>query len=1104
MYGQHSLKLDGRRYDVAETFLLRRPLLPVSALFDADEGGPVDLAARSILDIAETSMLDRLRRLCGRSDVREALYLASGDFAALVDEWRRSDDSEHTAGVPVGVFKYMSRLCARATPFGVFAGHAIGTVAVKTNLRVTSASELSTATTLDGAYLVSVCEFLRDTDTTRASLRFHPNSTIYAFAGQLRYARFTQAGTIRIYHLAAVEDFAELQATITAARDGRTLRDLGEILTFEDTSPDDVSTFLEELVNAQILVPVIEPGVTGEEPFRRLLSDLQGVDAASGLVAELSSIRSRLDALDATPLGSRSGRATLEAIVENIRTLPVPTPKHLFHSILFDGGPPVATIGREVLDVVGEGLTALHRLRAMGAPLADGGTGDWGEFATFRQRFLDRYGNIEMPLTEVLDEENGIGWSARPEEDDNPTPLLETIRFPGTPEGTSMSPRHPALLRLVCNAIQAGEREIILRPADLEELATPNHRPLARAFSTSITVIAKDDAAIAENDFRVLIQGYSGASGTSYIGRFGNADKRVHSMAAAQVGREAGMARDQVLAEIVHLPQGRDINVVSRPVLREYEIVYGGSAGTPTSRQLHISDLLVSVDGIRVVLRSQRLGKQIIPRLSNAHNPFSGRQLPIYVFLSRLQFQEETHLLWHWRGFEDFPYLPRVCVGRAILEPARWKLAPADLHDIASTQREFRAKAVEQFRQQRKVPRFVRIGGDDNQLLLDLDESLCVDTLVQLSRRGGETVLVEAIEMQEGLCAQGSDGRYVHEMIVPFASHEANSVTKGLSKRTLSLASARAKPFIPGSEWLYLKLYTGLATADRLLKTVIADFIAELRSRSLIDRWYFVRYRDPDFHLRIRLHGNANELRELVLPLSGQYLSTSIASSAIARIQCDTYEPEINRYGGGAVMAKAMGFFETDSDAIIDTLRISSELGAEDKRWVFGACGIGAILEGCGYDDAGANRLLLDLRAGYGRYPTVGRTERFLRNSLSARYRVLRSDLEMALNGVPEWEPLARVKAVFGKREAALSSFVNAARAGEADGTLTDSFDSIVGSIVHMHANRLFRTSHAKQELVLYDFLAQIYRSRVARSASALSGKQKRDPNEGKVRVERN
>ena len=60
--------------------------------------------------------------------------------------------------------------------------------------------------------------------------------------------------------------------------------------------------------------------------------------------------------------------------------------------------------------------------------------------------------------------------------------------------------------------------------------------------------------------------------------------------------------------------------------------------------------------------------------------------------------------------------------------------------------------------------------------------------------------------------------------------------------------------FILGSNWLYFKIYTGYKTADFLLTDIIHPIVQNLQRQNLISHWFFIRYNDPDFHIRIRFY----------------------------------------------------------------------------------------------------------------------------------------------------------------------------------------------------------------------------------------------------------
>src|SRR5262249_17396529 len=144
---------------------------------------------------------------------------------------------------------------------------------------------------------------------------------------------------------------------------------------------------------------------------------------------------------------------------------------------------------------------------------------------------------------------------------------------------------------------------------------------------------------------------------------------------------EAALRPDVVFAEVVHLADGRLANISARPVLREREIVYLGRSGAPADHQLPLTDLLVSVRDGRVVLRSRSLGREVVPRLTNAHNYVNGA-LGTYRFLASLQHQDVRSLAFTLGPLPQLPYVPRIRLGRIVLREASWNLRKAELDPV--------------------------------------------------------------------------------------------------------------------------------------------------------------------------------------------------------------------------------------------------------------------------------------------------------------------------------------------------------------------------------------------------------------------------------------
>src|SRR5262249_21840790 len=144
------------------------------------------------------------------------------------------------------------------------------------------------------------------------------------------------------------------------------------------------------------------------------------------------------------------------------------------------------------------------------------------------------------------------------------------------------------------------------------------------------------EAAGTSDEFLIALGPVSGPSGARLLARFCHTDPALRDRVEALLRDEEALRPDAVFAEVVHVPEHeRTGNILSRPVLRGYEIAFHGHSGAPRTRQLPLSDLLVSVAGGEVRLRSARLGRRVIPRLSSAHN-FGVQGHDVYRFLCEL------------------------------------------------------------------------------------------------------------------------------------------------------------------------------------------------------------------------------------------------------------------------------------------------------------------------------------------------------------------------------------------------------------------------------------------------------------------------------------
>ena len=381
------------------------------------------------------------------------------------------------------------------------------------------------------------------------------------------------------------------------------------------------------------------------------------------------------------------------------------------------------------------------------------------------------------------------------------------------------------------------------------------------------------------------------------------------------------------------------------------------------------------------------------------------------------------------------------------------------------------------------MPRYVALVDGDNELILDFDNPLNLDAVVELIKSRRQATFTEIYPAPGELCARGPEGRFFHEIVMPFVRRPAERPQSVASPRIESSAGIR-RSFPPGSEWLYAKVYTGTGTADQVLRDEIAPLAREAVAAGHARSWFFIRYSDPEWHLRVRFRGEPDRLREAVLPALGDAFERLLGSGMAWKCQLDTYEREVERYGGDEGIELSEALFHQDSEAVVamlDSLAADAGAGAA-LRWRLILLGMDRLMEDFGFGLEARLRLAERARAGFGaRYQQDA-----LRGPLADRLRRERAGLErlLALRAEGPEEILPGLAAL-ARRSEALRGVVQELHDRERQGRLQGMVGDILTSYLHMFVNRLSRSAGPEHEAVLYDFLAQIYSSLRARAAKA-------------------
>ena len=281
--------------------------------------------------------------------------------------------------------------------------------------------------------------------------------------------------------------------------------------------------------------------------------------------------------------------------------------------------------------------------------------------------------------------------------------------------------------------------------------------------------------------------------------------------------------------------------------------------------------------------------------------------------------------------------------------------------------------------------------------------------------------------------------------------------------------------FIPGSEWVYFKIYTGTKTADAILKNELQGYVREMLNNDIVDKWFFIRYNDPDFHIRLRLHLKETRNFGVVFSRFYEIFRPIVNTGLVWNIQCDTYKREMERYGVNSI-SLVEDFFYIDSEHIIRLLQFPGDNNPEQQRWKSALILIDSILSAFSYQLQQRRDLLNTLAENFKK--EFGFTQHYVTKQLKNKYRAFRKDIENTML----WENEAsKIIEIVKVRRQAILPIAEKIIVLNTLGELQVSLNELLTSMIHMTMNRWFRTKNRLHEMVIYEFLSRYYTSEIAK-----------------------
>jgi len=1002
-------------YEALPYTLLRAPLLPVEQYLnlishDAQNALLSDVKVRAALAIGSTSLLSAIDRF-------QAGTLSKRDAERMRSKLRR----------------YLIRMSTRPTPYGLFAGVALVPFETETTLKVNSVP-LRSSTRPDMGWLFDLVLSAEEKPEIRNQLSWVANTSAYEKAGRLFLLERAASKHGRAGTPVSIRATGVVRRAMALARTPIPYRQLAlELMrNTPGATGEKVEKLLTDLYEQTFLLTDLRPPLTAGNPSDYVRKKLTGIDAANEISGKLNRLLDAISIWDET-----GGDEKIQKFWGVVEAAEVPSDGSKQVPVQADLSLPVSgALGEIVAKEAAEAAELLLRLSSS--------PGGLSVLAAYRQSFVQRYGHHrEVPLLELLDPQTGLGpLGSRGHANVGPTPA-------------KAAERARALTDLACACLRRNQRVVELDDELVRRLETsePSAQAAPVSLDVNLQIGARSATELDRGNFIVVIGPNLGAQAAGRnLGRFAelvgpDSQRLLQQIATA----ESQHRKEEIEAEIVYLPYNHRIaNVVIRPSVRTHEVPVGVSSGVNWENAIALNELTVGIDENRFYVRW--LPKDQRVRFTAGHMLTHYNAPPAIRFLSEVSSDGRMMFTsFDWGPVENFPFLPRAQRGRIVLRPAQWTIyRGAFLPDSPDAFQHWLAN----WRDEWDVPRHVCLSSGDNRLILDLDQTVEAEELraeLRKIREGGSVVVQEVLPHLDDAWLTGAEGHYFNEVVVSLVLRPPTepvpvkqAAERVASRNGFQSALSRNRP--PGSEWLFVKLYCPRQFEEDVISGAVLDFAEDVTATGVADSWFYIRYSDPERHIRLRLHGTPRRLAAELFPRLSEWAGSWMEQGVFSKFVFDTYEQELERFGGIERMKAAEALFAADSRSSAKLLRCFKKNTWPHDETTFLVLSIDDLLTSIGLTEE-------ERTAWYGKQ--INARGREIGDAYRKRKDNLRRAVGSATAFLSEFDFGSEVIDVLAERHDAMAAVGRQLRELPEDQAISRPMDDLCSSFVHLHLNRL-------------------------------------------------
>lgn len=275
------------------------------------------------------------------------------------------------------------------------------------------------------------------------------------------------------------------------------------------------------------------------------------------------------------------------------------------------------------------------------------------------------------------------------------------------------------------------------------------------------------------------------------------------------------------------------------------------------------------------------------------------------------------------------------------------------------------------------------------------------------------------------------------------------------------------RDFCLGSEWLYYKIYTGVKTSDYILLEKLKPIISNLQRKKIIQKWFFIRYKDTEEHLRIRFLVSDTKHLTTVIKSFYPVFNELLEQNLVWNIQTDTYKREIERYGKNTMLDSEFLFWE-DSKMTLRCIKLKSQFASQDTQLLFSFYAIDSFLNSFRLSDKEKLSLMNDLQTSFKIEFDVDKEQK---KEMSKSYQSLYPQINEFLSASSH-DNFKEIAKIVNKKSKNIAK-----KTLEIKAKIEIPLESFLASHIHMMLNRQYTSKQRMYELIIYDYLFRFYKT---------------------------